>query len=193
MRSTLAPVLLSLSLAAVACGSVDQPPLGGPFGGSTDPTDPNGGQNGVDPNSNNNNNNTTDAGSNNNTSQDAGSTSTPKDSGTTSTPKDSGTQVQDSGSQTQTAPTWTSIYNNYMKSGTKGKCSSCHSQSSSASGLYSWLQGRGYISGKSSALVDSNQSCLSWYGGNMPPSGPSSYGNAVSDMNAWAAAGAQNN
>jgi hypothetical protein len=38
-------------------------------------------------------------------------------------------------------------------------------------------------------------SCLTWYGGNMPPGGPgaSKMAQAVTDMNAWAAAGAQNN
>jgi mono/diheme cytochrome c family protein len=79
-----------------------------------------------------------------------------------------------------------------MASGTEGNCAGCHSGTSSAKGLYSWLQGKGYVGGSSPALTDSNQSCLSWYGGNMPPSGPSDQ-KAVSDMNAWAAAGAQNN
>ncbi len=177
--AALRPFLFLGIAAALGCGSVDEAPLGGPFGGSTNPTDPNGG--------------TTTT-----TSDDASTTTT--DAGTTQgndagapPPKDSGAPPpQDSGSQQQ-APTWTAIFNSYMKSGTKGRCSSCHSQGSSASALYTWLQGRGYISGKSSALVDSSQSCLSWYGGNMPPSGPSSYGNAVPDMNAWAAAGALNN
>ncbi len=194
MRVPVAAVLISLAL--VACGSVDDPPLGGPFGGTTAPTDPNAanGNNPSDPNNpdpNNNNNTGTDAGTTQ--SQDSGTTQS-KDSGTTQS-KDSGTtQTQDSGTtQTQTAPTWTQIFNSYMASGTKGRCSSCHSQGSSKSSLYTWLQGRGYISGTSSALVDSSQSCLSWYGGNMPTNGPSSYSAAVSDMNAWAAAGALNN
>lgn len=188
-----APLLLALSLgiAAVACGSVDEPPLGGPFGGSTDPTDPNAGSNSDNTNNNNNNNTTdTDSGTNTNTTSDSG-TQQAKDSGTQT--KDSGTQTQDSGTQQTQGVTWTAIFNSYMKSGTKGKCNSCHSQGSSASALYTWLKGRGYISGSSSALVSTSQSCLSWYGGNMPPSGPSSYGNAVSDMNSWAAAGAPNN
>lgn len=161
-------------MAALGCSGVDDAPLGGPNGGTTDLTDPNGGS------------------------------PTPSDDGgvvpEASPPptNDAGTgsdasQPKDSGGPPPSAPTWTAIFNSYMKSGTKGRCSSCHSQGSSASALYSWLQGRGYIGGKNSPLVDSNQSCLSWYGGNMPPSGPTSYGNAVSDMNAWAAAGAQNN
>ncbi|HEY1959156.1 MAG TPA: hypothetical protein VGH28_26260 [Polyangiaceae bacterium] len=185
---------MSLSVAVAACGGVDDPPLGGPFGGTTDPTGPNGGNGDNTDNSNTNNDN-----NNQSTGDDAGTTQTQdsgttqtQDSGTTQT-KDSGTQTQDSGSQTQSAPTWTQVFNNYLKSGTKGKCSSCHSQGNSASSLYTWLKGRGYISGSGSALVDANQSCLSWYGGNMPTNGPSSYAQAVTDMNAWAAAGAQNN
>jgi hypothetical protein len=91
-----------------------------------------------------------------------------------------------------TAPTWSTIFTKYLASGTGGRCDSCHSEGSSAKNLYSWLQGRGYISGTSSSLVSSSSSCLSWYGGNMPPSGPSN-ASAVSDMNAWAAAGALDN
>ena len=44
-----------------------------------------------------------------------------------------------------------------------------------------------------SVLIDQQQSPLSWYGGNMPTNGPSSWSAAVTDMNAWAAAGALNN
>ncbi len=64
---------------------------------------------------------------------------------------------------------------------------------SSASKAYTWLKGKGYISGTSSALADPNQSCLSWLGGNMPPNGPSSNSAATSALSAWAAAGALNN
>jgi hypothetical protein len=64
---------------------------------------------------------------------------------------------------------------------------------SSASSAYSWLQGRQQIDGTSSPpIVSTSQSCLSWFTGNMPPNGPSDQ-NAVNDMNAWAAAGGQNN
>ncbi|HEY8072723.1 MAG TPA: hypothetical protein VIF62_01405 [Labilithrix sp.] len=76
-----------------------------------------------------------------------------------------------------------------MKSGTVGRCSDCHSQTSSATKTYSWLNGRGQIPG----VADASQSCLSWLGGNMPPSGPSSNSKASSDLAAWAAAGAANN
>jgi len=64
----------------------------------------------------------------------------------------------------------------------------------SATAAYAYLQAQGYISGTSSALVDPNQSCLTWVSsnGNMPPNGG---GNApaVAELDAWAAAGALDN
>jgi len=74
-----------------------------------------------------------------------------------------------------------------------GNCTSCHGQMSSASGAYSWLKGKGYVGSSSPRLVSSSSSCLSWLGGNMPPGGPGSEPQAVTDMNAWAAAGGLNN
>jgi hypothetical protein len=62
----------------------------------------------------------------------------------------------------------------------------------SAAKSYSYLSQNGYISGSSSALVQNGNSCLSWFAGNMPPGGGPNP-QAVKDMNAWAAAGAQNN
>jgi hypothetical protein len=49
----------------------------------------------------------------------------------------------------------------------------------------------GYINGTKSTLAGSG-SCLTWFGGNMPPGG-SSDPKAVADFTAWAAAGAPNN
>lgn len=189
MRRLVLPVIVVLSF--IACGGVDDPPLGGPYGGTTDPTDPNGGDpNNPDPNVDSGQQQQQDSGTQQ--QKDSGTTQQ-KDSGTQQQ-QDSGTQQQqDSGQQQQTGVTWTTVFNNYLAGSTKGRCSSCHSQGSSKSNLYSWLAGKGYINGKSSALVDPNQSCLSWYGGNMPTNGPSSWSQAVSDMNSWAAAGAQNN
>jgi hypothetical protein len=85
------------------------------------------------------------------------------------------------------------VWTNYLKGGTVGNCSHCHGQTSSASAAYSWLKGKGQIGGSKPALTDPAQSCLTWYGGNMPTNGPSQVANAVNDMNAWAAAGAANN
>ena len=82
--------------------------------------------------------------------------------------------------------------NTYLKSGTVGNCgkSGCHSQMNSPSSAYSWMGQKGY---SGAAMVDAQRSPISWYGGNMPPSGPSSSSAAETDMNAWAAAGAKNN
>jgi len=86
------------------------------------------------------------------------------------------------------------IYNAYLKSGTVGNCGStfCHAQAGTPKGAYSYLQA--YMSGSPPRLVKQGQSCLSWYGGNMPIGGGGANNTqAVTDMNAWAAAGAQNN
>jgi hypothetical protein len=91
-----------------------------------------------------------------------------------------------------TPPTWTQIYDSYLAPGTIGNCVNCHSGTSTPSGMYSFLQGKGQLGGASPALTSSSTSCLSWYGGNMPPLGPQSVA-AVSEMNAWAAAGAKDN
>ncbi len=190
MRRLVLPVIVVLSF--IACGGVDDPPLGGPYGGTTGSTDPN---NPGDPSNPDNTNTGDDSGTQQQQQNDSGTQQQQQDSGTQQQQKDSGTQQQqpDAGQQQQTGVTWTTVFNDYLASSTKGRCSSCHSQGSSKASLYTWLKGKGYINGTSSSLVDSNQSCLSWYGGNMPTNGPSSWSQAVSDMNAWAAAGAQNN
>jgi hypothetical protein len=84
------------------------------------------------------------------------------------------------------------IYASYLGSSGVGGCPRCHGQMGSASSAYSWLSGQRYISGTSSLLVTTG-SCLSWYGGTMPPNGPRSDAQASSDMDAWAAAGAKDN
>jgi hypothetical protein len=189
MRRLVLPIIVVLSF--IACGGVDDPPLGGPYGGTTDPTDPNNPGDPNNPDQTGNDSGTQQQQQDSGTQQQKDSGTQQKDSGTQQ--QDSGTQQQDSGQQQQTGVTWTTVFNNYLAGSTKGRCSSCHSQGSSKANLYSWLKGKGYINGTSSALVDSNQSCLSWYGGNMPTNGPSSWSQAVTDMNSWAAAGAQNN
>jgi hypothetical protein len=106
---------------------------------------------------------------------------------------DDGDSGADGGSASSSGPvlTFGQIFDKYLASGTPGNCTECHAQMSSASTSYAWLVGQGYVAGKSSLLVQPG-SCLSWYGGTMPPGG-SPNAQAVSDMNAWAAAGALNN
>lgn len=160
----------------VACGDGD--PLGGPHGGSAGAYGPNG----EDPAA------AEDGGGGGATADAGGGGQSNKDGGGGMGGQDSG-----GGNQPPPAPTWTQIFGAYLAGGTKGNCSHCHSSCSTKSGCYTWLQGKGYISGQSSGLVSSSQSCLSWYGGNMPPSGPTSFAQAVTDMNQWAKAGALNN
>jgi hypothetical protein len=97
-----------------------------------------------------------------------------------------------SGTTSPPTPTWSQIFSKYLGNATTGNCTRCHGQMGSASGSYSWLSSQRYISGTNSPLVKSG-SCLTWYGGNMPPGGPRTNAQAVADMNAWAAAGAKNN
>jgi hypothetical protein len=88
--------------------------------------------------------------------------------------------------------TFSQLYTKYLAGGTIGNCVPCHGGTGSASSMYSWLQGKGYVGGASPRLTSTIGSCLSWYGGNMPPGGPQN-AQAVSDFNAWAAAGGMNN
>jgi hypothetical protein len=80
-----------------------------------------------------------------------------------------------------------------LKGGTIGNCSSsCHGSIGTPSSCYVWLQGQRYVGGANPNIASKSSSCLSWYGGNMPPFGPQS-AQAVTDFDAWAAAGGQNN
>jgi hypothetical protein len=170
--STSALAALCLALASTGCSGADEHPLGGPYGGTADVPNPTNGGDGA-------------AGDSASGGDDGGSS----DSGA-----DGGGPQNDGGPAA--APTWSLIYSSYLAGGTVGDCSSssCHSsEMSSASNGYAWLRAHGYISGASSSLVNSNSSCLSWYGGNMPPNGPTSLANAQADMDAWAKAGALNN
>jgi hypothetical protein len=88
--------------------------------------------------------------------------------------------------------TWTQVYDAYLASGTAGNCTNCHNGTGSPKGMFSFLQGKGQVGGASPPLTNPNTSCLSWYGGDMPPLGPQN-AQAVAQMNAWAAAGALDN
>jgi hypothetical protein len=89
--------------------------------------------------------------------------------------------------------TWTQVYTDCLKPGTPGNCNTaCHFQMSSAKSAYTYLQGQGYING-SGSILGKTGSCLSWYGGNMPPGGPRTEAMCSSEISAWAAAGAMDN
>jgi hypothetical protein len=89
-------------------------------------------------------------------------------------------------------PTWSQVYGRYLAVDSAASCArsvACHaSQMGDASSAYEWLRQRGYIDGTQSSLVRSN-SCLRWFGGNMPPRGADDP-RAVVDLRAWVAAGA---
>jgi hypothetical protein len=195
----------------VACGP-GADPLGGPYGGSvggpapvssddlvTDSTD--GGDDAssgslVDATSGSNGSSSSGGKSSSSSSggvTHGGSSGGGGSGGSTGTTGSSGSGGgSSSGTTTSSAPTWSQIDADYLARGTVGNCPSCHSQMSSATGAYSWLKSQNYINGTSSSLVSAFLSCLSWYGGNMPPGGRSDAA-AVTAMNAWAAAGALDN
>lgn len=89
--------------------------------------------------------------------------------------------------------TWRSIYATYLGPGSPGSCGrsgACHAADvRDAASAYEWLAHRGYIDGSRSALVSRSNSCLRWFGGNMPPRAEPAEG-AVEDLRAWVAAGA---
>jgi hypothetical protein len=91
-------------------------------------------------------------------------------------------------------PTWATIYARYLGPGTEANCARSHCHAAvmpDADSTYRWLAQRGYIAGERSALVGGN-SCLRWFGGNMPPKGVPNE-SAARDLTAWAAAGALDN
>lgn len=90
-------------------------------------------------------------------------------------------------------PTWTALFAAYFGPGSPGSCgraARCHAaEMRDASSAYEWLTRRGYIDGTRSALVSPTNSCLRWFGGNMPPQARPSE-DATRDLQAWVAAGA---
>jgi hypothetical protein len=91
------------------------------------------------------------------------------------------------------APTWSELFSAYMAPGTEGGCgraAKCHArQMGDATSAYAWLKQRGYIAGPESALASNANSCLRWFGGNMPPGGQPNP-KAAADVAAWVAVGA---
>jgi hypothetical protein len=92
-------------------------------------------------------------------------------------------------------PTWTALYARYFGPSSPGDCgrsSACHADVvTDATSAYAWLLGRGYISGTQSPLVSATNSCLRWFGGNMPPGGSANEA-AARELSDWVAGGAKN-
>jgi len=89
--------------------------------------------------------------------------------------------------------TWTHIFTLYMAEGTFGNCTHCHREMSDAPASYKWLADQDYMGGTAPPLTNRGSSCLSWYGGDMPPGLQPQKPDAVTEMDAWAAAGGRNN
>jgi hypothetical protein len=92
-------------------------------------------------------------------------------------------------------PTWSAIYARYLSPHSDGGCgrSDCHADvMGDPASAYAWLAQWGYIAGTRSPLVSTTNSCLVWFGGNMPPSGAPNDA-ALRDLTAWVAAGAPQN
>ena len=95
--------------------------------------------------------------------------------------------------------TWTGIYSAYFALGTVGHCAGCHNGTgrvvplNTAALAYDSLQQVGQINGTASPISRFGASRLSWFGGDMPPNGPSTAPDAEQAIRAWVAAGALNN
>ena len=89
---------------------------------------------------------------------------------------------------------WTSIFAAYFGPGSPGGCGRagrCHAaEMHGAASAYEWLSRRGYIDGTRSAITSRTNSCLRWFGGNMPPV-PQPSADAERDLEAWVATGAR--
>jgi hypothetical protein len=209
MRFAFASLVL---VAATACGGADEAPLGGPYGGTSGSTSATNGNssNGDDSGTTSTGDDSTsggddsgggggggggaDSGGGGGGGSDAGSGGGGggQDASSGGSVDSGGGGGVDSGSTQPSAPTWSQLYTNYLGAGTDCDCKSCHSQGNSASALYSWLSGRGYMSAPNPSFLSSARDGLTWFGGGMPPNGAASNSQAVSDFNAWAAAGAKN-
>jgi hypothetical protein len=92
--------------------------------------------------------------------------------------------------------TWTTLYERYFGPDSDAGCGrsrSCHADvMTDSDAAYTWLVERGYVAGTQSPLVSKTNSCLRWFGGNMPPRGTPNE-TAVRDLTAWVAAGAVRN
>jgi hypothetical protein len=184
-RASAGTIAALLVASVVACSAADQAPLGGPHGGVAAQPVTSGAPGATGSSSG--------AGS--------GSSSGSGGGGTSSTGADAGTSTAPSGGCTAaaapaTAPTFTAIYTKYFAPGDPVDCSTgsgCHAEFKAETTAWAFLLEYNQVGTSPPGLTDPNSSWLAWYGGNMPESGTSCNPQAMSDLNAWAAAGGQNN
>jgi len=176
LRRSRATCTAVAALVAVACSAADQSPLGGPHGGVvSQPVAAN----------------QTGTGASGSGSDDGGSSGA--DAGTGSTSAPAGCTAA---SAPATAPTFTQIYTKYFAPGAPVDCatgSGCHAEFKTETGAWGFLLEYDQVGTSPPELTDPNASWLTWYGGSMPESGTACNPQAMSDLNAWAAAGGQNN
>ena len=164
---------LACALAAIACSSSDELPLGGPHGGGSNLA--------VAP------------GAPSVTSDAAPSSAAAGDGGAeASAPPSTGCTPA---AAPATAPTFTAIYTKYFAPGAPADCATggaCHAQFKTEAGAWSFLLQYGQVGTTPPELTDPNASWLVWYGGLMPETGTPCNPQAMADLNAWAAAGGKN-
>ncbi len=177
---------VTLALTLTHCGSADQTPLGGPFGGTAtvipEPGAENdgGGQSGSSGGSSSSSGGSSSSGSQ--PSDDAGCSNTP------------------SGVSATGAPTFSQLYTTYFATGTVGNCAGtgCHpSDMDNASDSYKYLANdtNKQYCGPPNCLASIANPCtsvLAWFNGSMPLANPVPNAQAAAAVAAWVAAGSKN-
>lgn len=87
--------------------------------------------------------------------------------------------------------TWYHIYSGKFAAGTEGDCVRCHAETKTSKATYQWLKELEYIGTDPPPLIDYGASCLTWFGGNMPPWAVEPNEAFIAEMNTWAANGAK--
>ena len=91
---------------------------------------------------------------------------------------------------------WLHIYYAYFVENAVGNCTAagCHqTEMADPTKAYNWLVDEGYIGVSPPPLAQDGSSCLSWYGGDMPPGlAPAAPDSLKSELMTWAAAGGRN-
>ena len=106
---------------------------------------------------------------------------------------DADVPLPDAGMSTAGTPSWSAIHKTYFGSGTVGHCVNCHIEMTNPRSGHQWLTDKGQLSGVDSHIVMRGKSKLTFFGGDMPPEGPSSLPEAEAALMEWVEAGAPNN
>jgi hypothetical protein len=187
----LALAIPTVTLALLHCGSADQTPLGGPFGGTATvipapvaASREDGGHGGS---------------SSSGSSSGSTSSSTSSSSGLQGS-DDAGCSNTPTGVSASGAPTFSQLYTSYFATGTVGNCAAtgCHpSDMDNASDSYTYLANdtNKQYCGPPNCLASIANSCtsvLAWFNGSMPLNNPVPNTQAAAAVAAWVAAGSKN-